>query len=83
MNEGETIKVIREAVRRRRLVQPFKAADVNEAIDIHWAGKFLPKHCDKRPDTKMTWLFDRVGRGLYRLTKEQQVLCNAGLSKPN
>jgi hypothetical protein len=78
---SQTIKAIRIIVGKKGLVQPFRASDVNVALGIDWAGHFLPKHCDKRPDKKMTRLFDRVGRGLYRLTTEQQALCDAGLSK--
>ena len=76
--EGETIRAIREAVRRGRLAQPFRAGGVNVVVGIDYAGKFLPKHCDDRSDTSMTWLFDRVGRGLYRLTPSQQGLADGG-----
>ncbi len=79
MKEGKTIEAIREAVRSSRLGQPFKAADVNKAIGIDWAGNFMPKHCDQRTDKNRTWLFDQINLGLYRLTKEQQARCDAGL----
>ena len=75
--EGETIGAIREAVRRGRLAQPFRARAVT-AVGIDYAERFLQKHCDDRPDTSMTWLFDRVGRGLYRLTPSQQELADDG-----
>ncbi len=76
--EGERIRAIRVAVRRGRLAQPFRAGAVNAAVGIDYAGKFLPKHCDDRPDTSMTWLFDRIGRGLYRLTPSQRGLADGG-----
>ena len=74
----DNIKDIRDAVRRKKLPQPFRAAAVNVATGIDYAGKFLVKHCDQRPDKSMTWLFDRIGRGLYRLAKTQQALCDSG-----
>ena len=76
--EGETIRAIREAVRRGELAQPFRARAVT-AAGIDYAGEFLPKHCDDRPNTSMTWLFDRVARGLYRLSPSQQELADGGL----
>lgn len=78
MHEGETIQAIRAAIGRKALNQPFSAADVNSTLRIMFAGTFLPKHCDQRPDLKMTWLFDRTGRGRYRLNAAQQALCDAG-----
>ena len=48
------------------------------AVGIDYAEAFLQKHCDDRPNTSMTWLFDRVGRGLYRLTPSQQKLADGG-----
>ncbi len=75
--EGETIRAIRGAVRQGRLAQPFRARAVT-AVGIDYAETFLQKHCDERPDTSMTWLFDRVGRGLYRLTPSQQGLADGG-----
>ena len=47
------------------------------AVGIDYA-EFPQRHCDDRPDTSMTWLFDRVGRGLYRLTPSQQGLADDG-----
>ena len=78
VQEGETIQAIRSAVRRQTLTQPFGATDVNKALRITFAGTFLPKHCDKRADETMTWLFDRTERGRYRLNTAQQALCHAG-----
>ena len=77
-NEGENIKVIRRCVRDGTLKQPFRAGPVNTSIRIDYAGNFLSKHCDVRPDKKFTWLFDKVDRGLYRLTKKQQAFCDRG-----
>ncbi len=76
--EGETIRAIRGAVRRGRLAQPFRAGAVNAVVGIDYADHFLQKHCDDRPDTSVTWLFDRIGRGLYRLTPSQQGLADGG-----
>ena len=78
-NEGKrTIRNIRRAVRSGTLSQPFRAADVNKAVDITFAGIFLSKHCDSRPDKKFTWLFNKVDRGLYELTSSQQMLSDGG-----
>jgi hypothetical protein len=41
--EGDTIRDIRDAVRRGRLNQPFRAADVNAAIDVDFVGALLRK----------------------------------------
>ena len=69
--EGETIRRIRDAVSRGRLEEPFSPRDVNDALDIHWAGTFLPKHRTGNPGG-YTELFVRVSRrpALYRLTSE-------------
>ena len=75
--EGDTIPAIRRAIRQGRLQQPFRAADVNAVLGIDYAGTFLSKHCDERPDKTFTWLFDRVGRGQYRLNHHQQALTDA------
>ena len=64
--EKETVQRIKEAVRSRRLTEPFRAADVNRALRIHWAGVFLPKHRVGNPDDQ-TEQFVRVSRGLYCL----------------
>lgn len=60
--QGSTITRIQEAV----LKEPFRAADVNEALRIDWAGTFLPKHAEDNPGGYTVW-FVRVARGLYRL----------------
>jgi hypothetical protein len=78
VQEGNTIQAIRSAVRRKALTQPFTGADVNRALGITFGGTFLAKHCDERPDEAMTWLFDRTGRGRYRLNARQQARCDAG-----
>jgi hypothetical protein len=64
--DRETIRRIRDAVRSGRLGTRFTAADVNRALGIDWAGTFLPKHRVGNPG-KVTELFVRVDRGLYRL----------------
>jgi hypothetical protein len=76
--EGDTIRAIRQAVHGARLRQPFRASDVNALLGINYAGTFLAKHCDERPDKTFTWLFDRVGRGQYRLNRGQQAAADAG-----
>ena len=55
-----------------------RAGAVSAAARIDYVGKFLPKHCDDCSDTSMTWLFDRIGRGLYRLTSSKQELADGG-----
>jgi hypothetical protein len=77
-DEGKTIRDVRHAIRRGRLQQPFRAAAVNCQLKINYAGTFLSKHCDERPDRSFTWLFDRVGRGVYQLNRAQQAALNAG-----
>jgi len=64
--QGSTITRIQEAVRKRFLTEPFRAANVNEALHIDWAGTFLPKHAEDNPGGYTVW-FVRVTRGLYRL----------------
>jgi hypothetical protein len=66
--ERETIRKIREAVRRSILKPTFSPADVNRALGINWAGVFLPKHRDDNPGGH-TVLFVQVSRrpALYRL----------------
>lgn len=64
--ERQTIHRIREAIRNGRLREPFRPADVNTAIEIPYAGVFLPKHRVGNPGG-FTELFIRVSRGLYRL----------------
>jgi hypothetical protein len=76
--EGDTIPAIRRAIRHRKLQQPFRAADVNVVLGIDYAGTFLSKHCDERSDKTFTWLFDRVGRGQYRLNDRQQAAMESG-----
>lgn len=57
---------IREAVKRATLTEPFRAADVNRALKIHYAGVFLPKHRVGNPG-KNTEHFVLIERGVYRL----------------
>ena len=64
--ERNTMRRIREAIERGRLVQPFRPADVNRALGIDYAGVFLPKHRVGNPGG-FTQLFVQIGRGLYRL----------------
>jgi hypothetical protein len=63
--EGETIRLIRDAVHYGRLASRFRAANVNVVIGITSAGAFLPKHCGT--NGKRTELFVRLEPGLYRL----------------
>lgn len=65
MIEGQTIQEIRDAVKRGRLGEPFRAADVNRLLGIDWGGRFLAKHCEGNGYT--TEHFIRISRGLYRL----------------
>ena len=66
--EGETIRRIRDAVSRGLIEEPFRPQDVNDALGIHWAGTFLPKHRVSNPGD-YTELFVQVSRrpALYRL----------------
>lgn len=66
MAERETVRAIRRAVRDSSLAQPFRAADVNRALRIWFAGTFLPKHRVGNPGGN-TEHFIRVAPGLYRL----------------
>jgi len=64
--DRETVRRIREAVRQGILRPAFKAADVNLALGIGWAGTFLPKHRVSNPGG-YTAHFVRIDRGMYRL----------------
>ena len=64
--ERRTIHKIREAVRTGKIPVEFRAAQVNDALGITWAGNFLAKHSVGR-QTSDTKLFIWVSRGLYRL----------------
>jgi hypothetical protein len=68
MQEGRTIQYIRDAVAKKKLVQPFGPSDVNRALAISYAGTFLPKHRTGNPGGN-TELFVQVGHrpALYRL----------------
>jgi hypothetical protein len=68
--ETETIRRIRQAVSRGKLIEPFRAADVNWACGITDAGTFLPKHRVGNPGMngkRNTEHFVRIAPGLYRL----------------
>ena len=70
LHERETMRRIREAVKSGTLTEPFRAADVNRALKIHYAGVFLPKHRVGNPGMKgkkNTEHFVLIERGLYRL----------------
>ena len=70
LHEKETMRRIREAIRAGSLTEPFRAADVNRALHIGYAGVFLPKHRVGNPGTngrKNTEHFVQIERGLYRL----------------
>ena len=66
--EGETIRRIRDAVSGGTLAEPFSPRQVNDALGIHWAGNFLPKHRVGNPGGE-TELFVQVSHrpALYRL----------------
>ena len=68
VHERDTIRRIRDAVWRGRLVEPFSPRDVNRELGITWAGTFLPKHRVGNPGG-YTELFERVSSrpALYRL----------------
>jgi len=68
--DRQTIRDIRKTVRCGRLLEPFRAADVNQLLGIDWAGTFLAKHCVGNGYT--TEHFVRVGRGLYQLRKDHR-----------
>ena len=68
MVEGQTIRLIRDAVGAGRIPVQFRAADVNNALGIRFAGTFLPKHCNGNPGNNSV-LFIKLDRGLYRLKK--------------
>ena len=78
MHERDTIRRIRDAVWRGRLVEPFSPRDVNRALGIAWAGTFLAKHRVGNPGGS-TELFLRVSSrpALYRLID----LCRPSKSK--
>ena len=66
LHERETMRRIREAVKSGALTEPFRAADVNRALKIHYAGVFLPKHRVGNPGRNAEH-FVLIERGLYRL----------------
>ena len=69
-HERETMQHIREAIRDGSLTEPFRAADVNRALGISYAGVFLPKHRVGNPGMKgkkNTERFVLLKRGLYRV----------------
>lgn len=70
--EGRTIRRIRDAVSHGLLEEPFSPRDVNDALDTHWGGTFLPKHRVGNPG-RYTELFVRVSRrpALYRLSRDR------------
>ena len=68
MDERNTIRRIRDAVRHGRLAEPFTPKQVNVALEIDWGGNFLPKHRVGNPGG-YTQLFVRLSSrpALYRL----------------
>jgi len=64
--ERDTIRRIRDAVRKGRLPKHFTPKQVNSALGIHWAGVFLPKHRVGNLGGN-TEFFIQIDRGLYRL----------------
>lgn len=58
-----------EAVREKRLKEPFTSGNVRRdcpEINPRTPGTFLPKHAKGNPGGNSE-LFDKVGRGSYRL----------------
>jgi len=39
--ERETMQLIRQAIRQRRLKEPMRGADLNKVLGITWGGNFL------------------------------------------
>lgn len=75
LTERETMRRIRKAVRDGRLKEPFRAADINKALGIDFAGVFLPKHRVGNPGMKgkkNTEHFVQIERGLYRLKTQHE-----------
>lgn len=70
LHERETIRRIREAIKSKTLKEPFRAADVNQACNIQYAGIFLPKHRVGNP-MGTTEHFVQIDRGLYRLNQPE------------
>jgi hypothetical protein len=71
-SERETIRLIRDAVKRETLIEPFTAAEVNLAIGIDYAGVFLPKHRVGNHGFKgklNTEHFAQVKHGFYQLKR--------------
>jgi len=68
MVEGQTVRLIRDAVGAGRIPVQFRAADVTNALGIRFAGTFLPKHCNGNLGNNSV-LFIKLDRGLYRLKK--------------
>jgi hypothetical protein len=71
-SERETIRRIKDAVKRGTFIEPFTPADVNLAIGIDYAGVFLPKHRVGNPRFKgkpNTEHLTQVKRGLYQLKR--------------
>lgn len=63
--ERETMQLIRQAIRKGRLKEPMRAADLNRALGITWGGNFLAKHCVGTGSSSAR--FVRISRGHYRL----------------
>ncbi len=63
--EGETIKLIREAVRTGKIPEQFRGENVNMALRMDRGGNFWGKH--SVGNGHITEHFVRIDRGLYRL----------------
>jgi hypothetical protein len=63
--ERETMQLIRQAIRQRRLREPLRGADLHKALGITWGGNFLAEHCVGTGSSNAR--FVRVSHGLYRL----------------
>jgi hypothetical protein len=66
VDDRKTIRQIKQAVAAGKIPRVFKPPDVNKALEIGWAGTFLPKHRVGNPGGN-TELFVQVERGTYRL----------------
>ena len=69
--ERDTTRRLRGAVADGRLDKTFRAADVNLALNIGFAGTFLPKHCVGNPGNN-TELFVKISEGFTGLSKTRK-----------
>jgi hypothetical protein len=76
--ERDTIRRIREAVTSGHLDKTFRAADVNAALKMEFAGVFLPKHRVGNPGG-FSKLFVRLSRGLLSVALINKCRCISAL----